>query len=144
MSKPGPFNKPHNKPNIRPAKRSAASVRGQRANRRGKRAERLAKWWLRLAGYKILCHNFKTPVGEIDIIAKRAGIICFIEVKMRPNMAAAIGSISHTQRGRIERAAEYFLNSNPQFSTYDIRFDAFVSNGGLSGKLLKDAWRPGW
>ncbi|MCK5165983.1 MAG: YraN family protein [Rhodospirillaceae bacterium] len=128
----------------KPPVRSAASVRGLLAHRRGKRAERLAKWWLRLSGYRVLCQNFKTPVGEIDLIATRGGVLCFIEVKVRSNMDAAINAISTGQRARIERAAEYFLKKHPRLSDQDIRFDAFVSSGGIRGKLLKDAWRPGW
>ena len=138
MSKPKLPDKPPG-----PFVKSAASTRGLLANRRGKRAERLAKWWLRLGGYKILCQNFKTPVGEIDLIATRGGIVCFIEVKIRIDMASALGSISPGQRKRIERAAEYFLKKHPELSAKDIRFDAFVSGGGIKGKLLKDAWRPG-
>ncbi|MCK5546569.1 MAG: YraN family protein [Rhodospirillaceae bacterium] len=136
MSKP----KPPTKHDVR----SAASQRGLLANRRGKRTEWLAKWWLRLHGYKILCQNFRTPVGEIDLIATRGGVVCFIEVKARGNINAAIYAISANQRSRIERAAEYFLKKHPELSNKDIRFDAFVSGGGISGKLIKDAWRPGW
>ena len=128
----------------KPPVKSAASARGHLANRRGKHAERLAKWRLRLSGYKILCQNFKTPVGEIDLIATRGGVLCFVEVKVRSNMDAAAYAISTGQRARIERAAEYFLKKHPQLGDQDIRFDAFVSNGGMRGKLLKDAWRPGW
>ena len=128
----------------KPPAKSAASARGLLANKRGKRTERLAKWWLRIRGYKILCQNFRTPVGEIDLIATRGGVVCFIEVKARSNINDAIHAISTNQKARIERAAEYFLKKHPHLYNQDIRFDAFVSSGGISAKLIKDAWRPGW
>ena len=119
-------------------------MRGHSARKRGIMAERLAKWHLRLSGYKILCQNFKTPEGEIDLIVSRGGVLCFIEVKMRQDFNDALYAISSVQKKRIERAAEHFLKKNPRLQSMDIRFDAFISNGGFRGKLLTDAWRPGW
>lgn len=122
----------------------AAKMRGLGAFRRGMMAERLAKWRLRLSGYNILCQNFKTPEGEIDLIATRYGTLCFIEVKVRRDFTDALYAISSGQKKRIERAAEHFLKKHPHLQSMDIRFDASISSGGFCGKLLTDAWRPGW
>ena len=81
----------------------------QRRDATGRRAEILSAWLLRLKGYRILARRFKTPVGEIDLIAKRASTIAFIEVKARPTAAAAMESVSARQRRRITRAALVFL-----------------------------------
>lgn len=122
----------------------SAKNRGTAARRRGIRTEAWAKWWLRMRGYKVLCQNFKTTEGEIDIIATRGGVLSFIEVKMRSNKNDALYAISSGQRKRIERTAEHFLKKYPKFADSDIRFDAFVANGIFTGKLIVDAWRPGW
>ena len=51
----------------------------------GKRGEELAVALLRKKGYKVIERNFRTRIGEIDIIAKHKGRIVFIEVKTRRN-----------------------------------------------------------
>ena len=52
---------------------------------KGKLGECIARIYLRLHLYKILEKNFKTNTGEIDIIAKTAKTIVFVEVKFRTN-----------------------------------------------------------
>ena len=47
----------------------------------GKRAEDLAVSYLESIGYKIIEKNYKTKLGEIDIIGKESGCICFVEVR---------------------------------------------------------------
>ena len=49
----------------------------------GRKGETLAAWFLRLKGYRILESRYKTPVGEIDLIARRWGTTVFVEVKSR-------------------------------------------------------------
>ncbi len=46
---------------------------------RGRRAELLAAWWLRLKGYRILARDLRTPVGEIDLIARRGRVLALVE-----------------------------------------------------------------
>jgi putative endonuclease len=49
----------------------------------GRSAEEAAARFLKGKGYKILFRNYKTRLGEIDIIAKDKDVFCFIEVKAR-------------------------------------------------------------
>ena len=49
----------------------------------GAYGEQLAARHLRIKGYKILAANYRTGVGEIDIIAEKINVICFVEVKTR-------------------------------------------------------------
>ena len=49
----------------------------------GKKGERLATSYLKKNGYKILHTNYRTPFGEVDIIASTGDEIVFIEVKTR-------------------------------------------------------------
>ena len=72
---------------------AAAQMKRQRAERGGRRAERLAAWWLRLKGWRILAVRARTPVGEVDLVARRGRILAFIEVKARATEAeAALGA----------------------------------------------------
>lgn len=68
-----------------PARRRNNQTRSSRlgAELFGRRGETLAAWYLRLKGYRIVATRVKTPVGEIDLIARRFGTTAFIEVKAR-------------------------------------------------------------
>ena len=115
----------------------------RKAYRAGRGAERLAGWWLRLKGYRIVATGYKTPVGEIDLIARRGRVLAFIEVKVRPTKREAVESISPRQQDRIARAAEWFLNSRPDFAAMTCRFDAVLV---VSRKLpihIAAAWDTG-
>ena len=113
----------------------------QRRDATGRRAEIISAWLLRLKGYRILAQRFKTPVGEIDLIAKRASIIAFVEVKARPSAAAAMESVSIRQRQRIARAALLFLQKRPSLAKHQMRFDVILVTPGKWPDHLVDAWR---
>lgn len=78
----------------------------QRAERGGRRAERLAAWWLRLKGWRILAVRARTPVGEVDLIARRGRVLAFIEVKARATEAEAALALDDWRLRRVARAAE--------------------------------------
>ena len=46
-------------------------MRRQAAERRGHKSEALAAFWLQLKGWRILARRLRTPVGEIDLVARR-------------------------------------------------------------------------
>ena len=56
-------------------------------NKPGVWGEVYAARYLRDHGYKIITANFRSRLGEIDIIAKKDGYICYIEVKTRSGNA---------------------------------------------------------
>lgn len=74
----------------------------------GDRGENVAARHLQRLGYKIIARNYRTPVGEIDIIARRGRVVAYVEVKHRPDAATALGAVSDTARRRIIRAAEWY------------------------------------
>ena len=78
----------------------------QRAERGGRRAERLAAWWLRLKGWRILAVRARTPVGEVDLIARRGRTLAFIEVKARASEADAAWALDDYRLRRVAAAAE--------------------------------------
>jgi putative endonuclease len=113
----------------------------QRRDATGRRAEFISAWFLRLKGYRVLARRFKTPVGEVDLIAKRASVIAFIEVKARPSAAAAMQSVSARQRRRIARAALVFLQKRPDLAENQLRFDLMLVTPGRLPRHITDAWR---
>ena len=119
--------------------RDASSRR--KAERQGKRAETLAAWWLRLKGYRILARDFRVPVGEIDLVARRGRLLVFVEVKRREDLSAAAESITVRQQRRIAQAADVFLQHHPNLRDLDIRFDAVLAVPGDLPRHIVDAWR---
>lgn len=107
--------------------------------RRGLRAEHLAAIFLRFKGYGVLERRFKTPVGEIDLVARRGTTLVFVEVKERNDMRTALECISPQMKARITRAAQYYLSAHPECQGYDMRFDVVALNG-LRIRHLDNAW----
>jgi len=113
-----------------------------RAQKRGRWAERLTAMYLRLTGHRVLARNFRTKVGEVDLIVRRGDTLSFIEVKARQNITLAAEAISPHQRRRIQRAAELFLTRHPDLNSCDIRFDVSLVSGPFRFTIVRDAWRP--
>lgn len=99
------------------------SERGSKSHKQGHRAELLVRLFLRLKGYKIIATRYKTHQGEIDIVATRGTTLAFIEVKSRPNLAAASEAVSEQQQVRLSRTASLFHAHNRGYSRYTMRFD---------------------
>jgi putative endonuclease len=98
-------------------------MKRQRAERGGRRAERLAAWWLRLKGWHILAMRARTPVGEVDLIARRGRILAFVEVKARASDADAALALDDYRLRRVIAAAEV-LQQRYARPGDDIRIDA--------------------
>ena len=80
-----------------------STARRQRAWRRGQAAEALCVAWLMLRGYRIIGRRLRTPVGEIDIAARRRQTLAIVEVKARADQRRALETISAGQRRRLVR-----------------------------------------
>jgi putative endonuclease len=112
----------------------------QAAYRLGQVAEWRAVWRLRLAGYSILARRYKTKLGEIDIVARRGGVLAFVEVKARIDVSTATDSLGGRQFARVARAASLFVARHPHYAAHSLRFDAVLVSG-LWPRHLPDVWR---
>lgn len=108
------------------ARRNRADPARVAAYRRGLSAETLAAWLLRAKLYRVLAHRYRTPAGEIDIIARRGRTIAFVEVKTRANETEALEAVGAGARRRIARAAELWLAAHPGAAGFDLRFDLVI------------------
>ena len=108
---------------------------------RGRSAERRAAWYLRLKGYRVLEVDYRTPVGEIDLVARRGRVLALVEVKARPTLDQARHAITARQRERITRAAEVYLQRNPRLGKLNARFDVVLIAPGHWPRHITDAWR---
>jgi putative endonuclease len=103
-----------------------ASLARVAAFRTGVSAETRAAVVLIAKGYRILARRFRTPHGEIDIVARRRNLIAFVEVKARASLDDAAYAVTPRQQARIIAAAELWLMAHPEHAGYDLRFDAML------------------
>jgi len=103
----------------------------QIAFRTGISAESRAAAFLIAKGFRILARRWRSPVGEIDIIARRRSLLVFVEVKARERLDDAAWSVTDRQRLRIAAAAEAWLARNGDDRIRDIRFYAMLVAPGL-------------
>ena len=96
----------------------------------GKWGEETAADYLRAQGMKIVERNYRTPLGEIDLIASHRKTLVFVEVKTRRSQTfgvpqEAVGA--HKQR-QIIRAAQWYLQNHP--TSLQPRFDVIAVHAG--------------
>jgi putative endonuclease len=93
---------------------------------RGLSAESRAAALLMLKGYRIAARRWKSPVGEIDIVARRRNLLVFVEVKARDGLDEAAFAFIPRQRRRVVAAAQAWLARHPDDAVRAIRFDAIL------------------
>ncbi len=110
----------------------------------GRLGEEQAERFLKEKGYKILSRNFKTKLGEIDIIALDKDTHCFVEVKTRSSLrfGEPQEAVSARKQGQISRAALLFLKDHDLLDQR-ARFDVVAvdfSEGKAKFDLIKNAF----
>src|SRR5690348_9137942 len=113
----------------------------RRARDRGRLAEFLCRWHLRLRGWQIVASHWRCPSGEIDILARRRGVLAIIEVKSRRDLETAAAAILPRQRRRIVRAASTFLMTRPDLAGLTLRFDVMLVAPLRPPRHLAGMWR---
>jgi putative endonuclease len=111
------------------------------AERRGRAAEARAAAALEQAGWRILGRRVRTPLGELDLIAERQGLVAFLEVKQRRTAAEAAFSVTERQRRRIVAAAEAWLAAHPDAAPEGVRFDVLAVDAAGHVRRIADAFR---
>ena len=92
----------------------------------GLSAESRAAAMLVAKGYRIVARRWRSPVGEIDIVARRRKTLVFVEVKARERLDDAAEAVIARQQRRIIAAAEAWLATHPDDVDSDIRFDVIL------------------
>ena len=96
------------------------------AFRTGLSAESRAAAYLMAKGYRILAKRFRTPHGEIDLVAKKRNLVAFVEVKARASFDDAAYAVTPRQQARIINAAQAWLMAHPEHAEFDLRFDVVL------------------
>jgi putative endonuclease len=117
------------------------------AHELGQAAEALAAVYLERRGWTILERNWRLGHKEIDLIALRAGVIAFVEVKARRRRTCGhpLDAINAHKRRQLEVAARGWIVRRRSPSPADYRFDAVWVIGDPAGRHQIDhvpgAWR---
>jgi putative endonuclease len=119
-----------------------ASAKRRKAWRLGWSAEVICVIWLRIQGYRIIAQRQRTPVGEIDVVARRGKILAIVEVKARSDRSKALESVSKRQRKRLERAAQWLIAGRTDLASLNIRFDVMAVAPWRMPAYIANAWRP--
>jgi putative endonuclease len=91
-------------------------------------------------GFRIVARRFRSPVGEVDIVARRKRLLVFVEVKARSSLDAAAESLAQRQQRRIAAAAAAWLAAHPEDVESDIRFDAVLVAPGKLPRHIPEAF----
>lgn len=102
----------------------------------GNLVEAYVKRWLELRGARFVAKNYRTKVGEIDLIMWDTEYLSFIEVRYRKNIlyGKAIESVTKSKQLKIIKSANIYLRQNKLYDKYPIRFDIVT----VEGKFFND------
>ena len=117
------------------------TARRRAAYRSGVDAERRAAAILAGRGYEILSRRYRSPLGEIDLVAIKDAHLAFVEVKARRTRDDAAWSVTPRQQRRIAGAAEHWLQNFPEYADRDISFDAVLFAPRSGAEYISDAFR---
>ena len=118
---------------------------GKERQNLGREGEERAEKFLRSVGYKVIERNFKTPFGEIDLIAYKKKVLVFIEVRARTsyNFGRPEESICQEKKKKISRVASLYLKAK-KLNGVDCRFDVVVlllRKNSYTIKLIENAFQ---
>lgn len=115
-------------------------MKRQKAERGGRRAEAIAALWLQLKGWSVIGRRVRTPVGEVDLIARRGRVLAFIEVKARATAREADFALDEYRLRRVAAAAEALAHhySRPGDT---IRVDAMFIVPRRLPRHVPNVWR---
>ncbi len=88
----------------------------------------------------MLAQRLRTPVGEVDLVARRGKVLAFVEVKNRATRLAAEQSLDRNRLRRVAAAADFLL---PQFQAdaEEVRIDVIYIVPRQLPQHLTDVWQ---
>jgi putative endonuclease len=109
----------------------------------GEIGEGLAVKFLKKKGYKIIKQNYRTRIGEIDIIAREGDTLVFIEVKTRESIAYGrpFEAVDYFKKRKIANVALLYLKQLKEIPP--CRFDVvsiYFDQGSPACELIRDAF----
>ena len=108
----------------------------------GLAAEVLVRDHLIEQGFEVLAERYKTKNGELDLIASRGDLVCFVEVKARSSVEEGLHSITQKAQRRLAAAATQWMADVPEIAQEisEFRFDVAVVTPDNQITLLENAF----
>jgi putative endonuclease len=106
----------------------------------GAQKEELARRYLESQGLRLVAHNVRCRLGEVDLVMRDAQTLVFVEVRYRRSerFGGAAASIGHRKRGRLIAAAAFFLQRSP--IDLPCRFDVVAIGAGNRIEWIQNAF----
>jgi putative endonuclease len=93
-----------------------------------------------LHGWRVLGFRLDTPQGEIDLLARRGGVLAVMEVKRRRTVDEALAAVAPTQRARLRAAGENLAAKRADLAGLAVRLDLVAIGPRGLPRHLPDAW----
>ena len=119
------------------------SARSRTNHASGLFAETVAEALLRLKGYRILKRRWRTPAGEIDLLATRGRALVLVEVKRRTTIETALACVTTRQQDRLRRALRYAVAVLPGYAGHSWRCDLVALAPRRWPRHIVNAWEVG-
>ena len=124
--------------------KSQRKERGAAAWRRGA----MAVVWVARAfeanGCAIAKRRWRSPFGEVDLIARDGAAVVVVEVKKARSLDDAAHRLSRRQMDRLCAAAQAFCAGEPRGALTELRFDLALVDGMGRVKVIGNAWGEDW
>ncbi len=120
---------------------SNGTAKREVAERKGREAEAQAAQWLMQQGWEVIAQRVKTKLGEIDLVARKPGMVAFVEVKWRKRTADLATAIDERRLARVAAAVEVVAH---EYATdgEDLRIDVILLAPGTPPRHIANAWQP--
>ncbi len=108
----------------------------------GDEFERRSAQLLEDYGLHIVARQFRSRVGEVDLIATDDHRLLFVEVRARKGRShgGAAASVNRAKQCRLARCAALFLSQNPQWHHLPCRFDVITWEPAEHGSGMQARW----
>lgn len=107
---------------------------------RGDAAETACANWLSAQGLRLICRNWRSRMGEIDLVMRDGSTVVFIEVRFRSSSdhGGAVASVHQHKQRRLVAAARHYLARRPQHAACPCRFDVVAMTRDEQGEFAFD------
>ena len=109
--------------------------------------EALVANYLRKKGYQLLAHSYHCRFGEIDLIAKKGKVLCFVEVKTRTNLSMGLPReyVTASKQEKLRKTAAWYLSEKQldcpvRFDVAEVYADAQRSAASVRIEYLENAF----
>lgn len=118
--------------------------RGATAHASGSAAEEGVARHYQESGRPIAHRRWRSPFGEVDLIARDGATLVFVEVKRARSLDEAAHRLGRRQMDRLLAAAQVFCEGEPAGSLTQMRFDLALVDGVGRVRVIENAFGEDW